>query len=187
MDDETLEALADLLDGDDELGWDDELGAAKPRRTPFGGRRPVKKPASKRKALMRAIASRMQGGDNPKRDFIMPFPAGTFTAAVTTLSLPQGPQKPFVGRRLVIDFGRVGTTSTGLVTITNLAVGVDPQFVATGSVPANAFSPTAVGTRLEMDASEPGITITMQLAVAPAPTMTDTIAVSAALIGPAVS
>jgi hypothetical protein len=177
----------DYLGDDDygypESGYDDELGA--PRRRVVRRAAPAR--GNKRAALARAFASRMASGGNPLRDFLMPFPVGTFTATSGPLTLPAQPQKRFIGERLVIAFGRNGTSATGLVTMTGLAVGVDPQFVVQGSVPADAFSPLAVGTRLKLDASVPGVLITLQLAVAPAPTMTDTIVVASTLIGPALS
>lgn len=192
-DDEGYEYVGD--EGYDEGG--DFLGAPRrapaPRQRTGGGIRPAqRRPAPRRQADPRMVRRQQfqtarAGSGDPLRDFLMPFPAGTFTAAVTTLALPASPQKPFLGERLVIDFGRVGTTSTGMVQLTSLTVGVDPQFVVNGSVPARAFDPLAVGTRLRLDASDAGVQVGMSLAIAPAPTMTDTVAVSSALIGPALS
>jgi hypothetical protein len=119
-------------------------------------------------------------------DQIVPFSAATLTAAAPTNTLNAFPQRAFMLRRLVISLGRVGATAlTALVTVTQLTVGADPQFVATGAIPADMFSNNAVGVRLKPNAARPGITIFLGVAAAGlvAP---DTVAVSAAGIGPAI-
>jgi hypothetical protein len=119
-------------------------------------------------------------------DQIVPFSAATLTAAAPTATLNAFPQRAFMLRRLVISLGRVGATAlTALVTVTQLTVGADPQFVATGAIPADMFANTAVGVRLKPNAARPGITIFLGMAAAGlvAP---DTVAVSAAGIGPAI-
>lgn len=119
-------------------------------------------------------------------DQIVPFSAATLTAAVPTATLNAFPQRAFMLRRLVISLGRIGATAlTSLVTVTQLTVGADPQFVATGAIPADMFANTAVGVRLKPNAARPGITIFLGMAAAGlvAP---DTVAVSAAGIGPAI-
>ena len=106
---------------------------------------------------------------------------------MNTLNLAAAPQRAFQMRRLVIDFGRVGTSSTGLVQVTQLTVGADPQFVQTGAIPASMFSSAAVGLGLKGTGARPGVTLTLSLSVTPAPGSTDTILVSAAATGPAIS
>lgn len=119
-------------------------------------------------------------------DQIVPFSAATLTAAAPTAVLTAFPQRAFMLRRLVISLGRIGATAlTSLVTVTQLTVGADPQFVATGSIPADMFSNNAVGVRLKPNAARPGITIFLGMAAAGlvAP---DTVSVAAAGIGPAI-
>lgn len=154
-------------------GWDDELGAARRAR---GGRNP-------RQAMQRLQPD--AGGI--VLDQLLPFPNGSFTAAIAALTLSAAPQRAFRMRRLVIDFGRVGATATGLVQVTQLTIGADPQFVATGSIPAAMFASTAVGVHLKGNAARPGVTVVLALSVTPAPGAGDTILVSAAATGPSIA
>lgn len=192
-----------ILSGYDDMGAYEDMGFnpfGAIRRILPGGRRPAPRRPAPRPAGMRpalpaaapvaarrsALAAFQPDATGLPLDQVMPFPAGTFTAAVTTLLLQAQPQREFQPRRLVIDLGRVGASATGLVTVTQFTVGADPQFVNTGAIPASMFQATAVGILLKPAAARPGVTISLGLAVAPAPAGADTIAVSAAAVGPAV-
>lgn len=181
-----------ILAGYEDMGAYDDMGAL---RMPFGIRLPGGRPAPR--ALPRPAAAPVQ----PRRaalaayqpdaagmplDQIMPFTGGSFTSTVTALNLTGQPQRAFQPRRLVVDLGRVGATSTGLVQVTQFTVGADPQFVATGSIPVTMFQATAVGIMLKPAAARPGITITLSLSLTGALTAPDTITVSAAAVGPAI-
>jgi hypothetical protein len=178
-----------ILSGYDDMGYDDEMGARRravaPRARPAPARavaiRPA--PAAARQAALRSF---MADSNGLPVDQVMPFPTGQFTSAVTTLLLTAQPQREFQPRRLVIDFGRVGATSTGLVSVTQFTVGADPQFVTTGSIPASMFSPTAVGMSLKPSAARPGVTIALGLSLLGALTNPDVVNVVAAAVGPAV-
>lgn len=176
----------DDMGGDDEAGWNPfKRRRAAPRRGVPAARRlaPPAAPAAARRQALRQFQPDATG---LPLDQIMPFPAGVFTAAVTTLLLQAQPQREFQPRRLVIDLGRVGATATGLVTVTQFTVGADPQFVNTGAIPASMFQATAVGILLKPAAARPGVTISLGLSIAPAPGAGDTVTVSAAAVGPAV-
>ena len=173
-----------ILSGYDDMGYDD-MGARRRRIVP--ARRPAPRPAANPAAARRSALRAFQpDATGLPLDQIMPFPAGTFTSAVTTLLLQAQPQREFQPRRLVIDLGRVGATATGLVTVTQFTVGADPQFVNTGAIPASMFQATAVGIMLKPAAARPGVTVSLGLSVAPAPGVGDSIVVSAAAVGPAV-
>lgn len=108
----------------------------------------------------------------------------TFSATSgTALSTSTRPQKPFKGRRLVIDIARTGTTSTGLVSITALSVGVNNQLVSQGPVSAGAFAAGAFDCNVEMSACSSALDITINYAISAAPTTTDTVVVGATLFG----
>jgi hypothetical protein len=109
-----------------------------------------------------------------------------FTATSgTLLTLTAQPQRPFRGRRLIVDITRTGASSTGLVTISQLVVGANNQLPGTGAISAAAFAANAVGVNLDMDPATPGVNISLQLNISAAPTMTDRVDISATIIGEA--
>lgn len=112
------------------------------------------------------------------------FNVVTFTATSgTALPATTRPQKPFKGRRLVVDIARSGATATGLVAIASVLVGVNNQFVSTGSVGAGAFAPTAFDCNVELSACTSALDITVNYTLSAAPTMTDTVTIGTTLFG----
>jgi hypothetical protein len=112
------------------------------------------------------------------------FSTVTFTATSgTALAATTRPQKPFKGRRLVCDVARTGATSTGLVTVTSVTIGVNNQFVSTGPVGVGAFAATAFDCNVELSACSSALDINVNYAIAAAPTMTDTVAIATTLFG----
>ena len=112
------------------------------------------------------------------------FTVVTFSASSgTALTATTRPQKPFKGKRLVVDIARAGTTSTGLVTITAINVGVNNQLVSSGAVGAGAFAATSFDTNVELSACSSALDITVNYAINTAPTTTDTVAISTTLFG----
>jgi hypothetical protein len=110
-----------------------------------------------------------------------------FTATSgTLLTVTASPQRPFRGRRLIIDLTRTGATATGLVTLTRFDVGVDNQLPGAGAIGAGAFAATAFGVDLDLDPATPGVNITLQFNISAAPTMTDRVDIAVTLIGQAV-
>ena len=111
----------------------------------------------------------------------------TFTATSgTALPAITRPQKPFKGRRLVVDIARTGATATGLITVTSLTVGVNNQFVSTGAVGAGAFAATAFDCNVELSACSSALDITVNYATTLAPTAPDTISIGTTLFGESV-
>lgn len=163
-------------------------GRRKPaaRRQPVAVRLPARPAAASTAARRNALADYQPDATGLPLDQVMPFPNGQFTSVVTTLLLQAQPQREFQPRRLVIDLGRVGATSTGLVQVTQFTVGADPQFVNTGSIPAAMFQATAVGIALKPAAARPGVTVSLGLSLTGALTAPDVINVSAAAVGPAI-
>lgn len=112
------------------------------------------------------------------------FGASAFTAVSgNIIALQALPQRPFKGQRLVIDLTRSGPTSTGLVTVNRLDVGVVNQLVSSGALSVTAFAATAFDVNMELDPATPGIAITVQLATSVIPTAPDRIDFSATLFG----
>jgi len=176
MDDEDAIVLAGYGGYGEQVGYDEDVGARRRRRR--GGGVPP---------MVRRMAQIAPDAGQIGLDQVMPFPNGTFTSLVTTLNLPAQPQRKFQLARLVIDTARIGATSTGLVQVTQLTVGAEPQFVNTGSVPISMFGATAVGIHLRANAARPGVVVTLSLSLTGALTAPDTIVVSAAGVGPALS
>ena len=176
-----------ILAGYDDMGADDDGDMGARRRVARRGGWPARAlPARPSAAPRRAALDAYQpDATGLPLDQIMPFTNGQFTSAVTTLNLTGNPQRAFQPRRLVVDLGRVGATSTGLVQVTQFTIGADPQFVSTGSIPVVMFQATAVGIMLKPAAARPGITITLSLSLTGALTAPDVINVSAAAVGPA--
>ncbi len=112
------------------------------------------------------------------------FGASAFTATSgNIIALQALPQRPFKGQRLVIDLTRTGATSTGLVTVNRLDVGVVNQLVSSGALSVTAFAATAFDVNMQLDPATPGIAITVQLATSVIPTSPDRIDFSATLFG----
>lgn len=181
---------------DDELGYeDDELGRRilSPTRRRFGAvRRSM--PATSQRALKRyatQLSPTKFVGSPPRgaREWPLGFPVASFVnAGPTAITVVSAPQRVFKGARLVIDIARGGATATGLVTITNLAIGAVDQRIAAQPLAAGAFAPNAFGVELDLDPAQPGIDITIGLALgAPALGVGDTVDVSVVLIGGSLS
>lgn len=112
------------------------------------------------------------------------FTVVIFTATSgTALAATTRPQKPFKGRRLVVDLARTGASATGLVTITSILIGVNNQLVSTGAVGAGAFAATAFDCNVELSACSSALDMTVNYAISAAPTTTDTVAISTTIFG----
>lgn len=115
------------------------------------------------------------------------FNVVTFTATSgTALTATTRPQKPFKGKRLIVDIARTGTTATGLVSIASLTVGVNNQFVSTGAVGAGAFAAGAFDANVELSACSSALDISVNYTISAAPTTTDTVTVGTTLFGESV-
>jgi hypothetical protein len=112
------------------------------------------------------------------------FNAVIFSAASgNTLNATTRPQKPFKGKRLVVDIARSGATATGLITVTDIRIGVQSQLVSTGSIGAGSFAATAFDVNMELSACTTALDITVSYANALTPTSPDTIQVATTLFG----
>ena len=112
------------------------------------------------------------------------FSTVTFTATSgTSLVASTRPQKPFKGRRLVVDIARTGATATGLITITAINIGVNNQLVSSGAIGAGAFAATAFDCNVELSACSTALDITVNYSTTLAPTAPDNIAIATTLFG----
>lgn len=113
----------------------------------------------------------------------IPLGFGTHTflnAAATSVTLTARPQRPVRPIKLVIIVNRSAGATAEAVTVTNLQVGQVSQFGGSAALPAEAF--TADNTLpLAGTSAQPGIDITITLAVSAAPGVGESIAVTALL------
>jgi hypothetical protein len=89
------------------------------------------------------------------------FPVGFTLLAVppgTPVEIEVKPQVLFKGKRLAI-----GASTAKDFIIIDIKVGKNSQLAATGEMGAEAFSSLAVGTQMELDTAQPGITITLRI------------------------
>jgi hypothetical protein len=168
---------------DDFVMGDDELGAIV-----RASRRAAASYAGRRAMPVARLMSKIPGAPAVGlRQYPLGFGVFTFTAASgTATTVTATPQRPFKGRRLVIDIARTGATATGLVSITSLLVGQNNQLVSAQALPAAAFGPTSFGVDLDLDPATPGILLVLALSISVAPGGADTVAVSPAIIGDAI-
>ena len=110
---------------------------------------------------------------------------GVFTSGFTSIQFTARPQAPFHPERLLASVRRTGTAAAGnIITAQNLFVGRDLQLVELGGFDIEFFSPTAFGVRLQLDAAQPGVLISIDCtAVGATLTSTDTLAVSLMFLG----
>jgi hypothetical protein len=148
-------------------------------------RRPAAQRTASRQVPMRMLVPSTPGvPNNGLREQPLGLGAVAFTnASGTILTLQASPQRPFKGRRLVLDITRTGAGATGLVTVTRLDVGSDNQLAGSGALSSSAFGATAVDVPLDLAPATPGILITVQLAVSVAPGAGERIDVSGTLFG----
>jgi hypothetical protein len=112
------------------------------------------------------------------------FTTVAFTATSgTALPATTRPQKPFKGKRLVVDIARTGATATGLVTVTSLTIGVNNQFVSTNAVGAGSFAAGSFDTNVELSACSSALDIVVNYAISAAPAMTDRVDIATTLFG----
>ena len=110
---------------------------------------------------------------------------GVFDVANSTIVYVGRPQKPFQGERLVSTVRR-SATATSTIDASTIVVGVEPQTLQIAPFDVEAFSPSAFGVRLRMDASGPGIEIKMPCNATPAPAGVETITVRNVIFGHAI-
>jgi hypothetical protein len=117
-----------------------------------------------------------------------PFPAHQFTnGSALLVNVVATPQKPFKGVRWVIAEARSAATVVGLLTVANVFVGVQPQAVAIGNIPAAAYAANAFQVDRALTPCPPGVNITIQIALSITPPAGETLDVAITLIGLAVA
>lgn len=84
--------------------------------------------------------------------------SGTTVAAAATGTLQNNPQRLFKPSRLVIP-----SDVAGLFSVLNIFIGVKPQLVATGGMPARLFSEQSFDTDFEGDTAQISQTVAVQI------------------------
>lgn len=150
----------------------DELGAIFPMR---GARR----------AQLRSLVPKIPGVPANERRR-QPLGGGTVTFSAssgTSLSFTILPQKPFLIRRVITSIARSGTTATGLVSITRIAIGANDQLVQAAGFPADLFSAASADVDVVFDPASVGQQIVIQASISAAPTTTDTVVLGIGFLG----
>jgi hypothetical protein len=110
-----------------------------------------------------------------------------FTATSgTALPAETRPQKPFKGRRLVVEIARTGASATALVKVTSITVGTNNQFVSTQSTSAGAYAGGNFDVNVELSACTSALDIAVNYSIRTAPAMADTIEIGTTLFGESV-
>lgn len=159
----------DDVDGmDDEIDGMDEIG-----RLRRGQRRRLARLAQSNPGAARRLASgrgategRNLVATGQRREYL-PFSgtAALAAAAASVATLSVTCQKAFQPERLIVSIVDVttGADQTGSCTVTQLEIGADNQFVASGEMPAAAYAPNAIGSDMVLDPLGPGITATLEV------------------------
>jgi hypothetical protein len=112
------------------------------------------------------------------------FTTVAFTATSgTALPAVTRPQKPFKGKRLVVDIARTGASATGLITITSITIGVNNQLVSTNAIGAGAFAAGSFDTNVELSACSSALDINVNYAISAAPAGADRVDIATSLFG----
>lgn len=114
----------------------------------------------------------------------LPIGATSFTATSgTSLTLTTRTQRPYRPTRMIIVVNRTGATATGLITVSEIKVGQDPQPAAAGSMPAEGFGPQVWDADVDFTPITPGIDASVTFGNSVVPTAPDKIDVSAMFVG----
>lgn len=148
-----LDEIAGEEIGAEEWVGDDDIGAA-PRSRGVMARRAGSRPAA---APSPGAVRVKSGGYTKHRRQYLPIASSGTVAAAASATITIAPQTLFRGRRLVVP-----SAIAASFTIDDIKVGNTSQGAAAGSVPAEAFLPTATGEdNLQMDTANPGKTVTL--------------------------
>jgi len=154
--------------------------------------------ARKVRRKITAPGPRATGGGTTNKTSVkrVPFglqtPAGAnfiqFTASSgTTLFFEVEPQRDFQAERLLITQSRSGTTATGLSVVTSIKVGDVEQLPSSGGVPVEMFSADATESAIDLSNCRGGIKLRITIVISAAPTMTDTVTITAGFYGKVVA
>jgi hypothetical protein len=94
------------------------------------------------------------------------FPIGFNSSALTNGVVPAGGTSPIEQKPQVIFRGERLAVPNSIVLnfdIADVKVGKDSQLASPGAMPSECFSNLSVGVRMQLDTSEPGITITLSM------------------------
>lgn len=177
--DDELEGAEDYEDIDGDM-----MGAARPVRRIV----PVRRPALRLPAKPGWRKAQVTPGVNAPDQMLYPLPltgveGSAFAVGTTSINFLGRPQKPFRGERLVITFARPSTSAGVLLIVTAISVGTDLQMVELGSMPAEAFSPTAFGVRLKMKPAAVGNEVSVRMSAVGVFGAGDTIPTAVAIFG----
>jgi hypothetical protein len=180
-----MEDMGALMD----MGDYDDMGAPIAARRPGG--RLLRIPQTGRGAIRGRppIVSAMPGVPTPTQ---ARQPLGltnvVFTAASAQLLAMTGlPQRPFRGRRLVLNVLRTAGAAAIGVNVVAIMTGQTNEMAGQQPTFAEAFGPLATDMVMQMQPAGPGITISVQCATTAAPAGADTVTVQGQILGDVVA
>jgi hypothetical protein len=178
---EAIELLGALMDDEDPI-----LGLRVPRGRGIGPRR---RRRVARKALAKALVPRTPGVPAPGgREQPLGFEPIQFTdASALILEMVCEPDRPFKGRRLIIDAVRSAAGIGGLLTVRRFDIGGKNQLASREPVTITAFQPDATLSILLLDPITPGVPGVLEIEASVQPTTSATVDVGAALYGLSIS
>ena len=110
--------------------------------------------------------------------------AGFVVAGPVQINLTSAPQRLYQPRKMVVSVARFGVTSTGLVTLQNVAVGGAAQAVSGVPLPSGLFGEATQENRIQWDQASPGVNISMDVNLGlPLLLVADLVDVSVGFIG----
>lgn len=157
------------VSGDDDIGadymGDDEIGAAVRKTLKKRGVSPTR--ANVAAVVKPSIASRLAatapGGTDSGRVQMLPLDSITTIAAAATSVVNGNPQRKFRADRFTVSPSR-SAAGASLWLINSVNIGVDPQFVANGTVDGTTFDPLATsGANMLGSTATPGINISVSV------------------------
>lgn len=186
-------AISSSVGGLQHVGYDEtgaaifrqfQRGAPAPRRIA-----PTHQGAHPGEPAVSRVYSKLPG--IPSQDSVMiPMPLLTSAFTATSgVSLPvnQAPTKGFRPRRMVYVETRTGASATGLVTLLTPTIGSRVQAAASGALSAQQYAPNAYDTDVKWDDLQPGVPLTMTVAITVAPTTTDRVDFALSVNGESIS
>lgn len=179
--DEAIELLGAIM------GEDDPILGVRVRRG--RGIAPRRRRRAARKALVKALVPKTPGVPEPGgREQPMGFSPVQFTdASALILELEANPDRPFKGRRLIVEAVRSASGIGGLLTVRRFDIGGKNQLVSREPVIFGAFQADATLSILLLDPITPGVPAVLEVEASVQPTAAATVDVGATLYGLSIS
>jgi hypothetical protein len=180
-DDEAIELLGAIMEDEDPI-----LGLRVPRGRALA---PRARRRAARRAMVKALVPRTPGVPKPGgREQVLGFEPVQFdNTSALILELTAEPDRPFKGRRLIIEAVRSAAGSGGLLTVRRFDIGGKNQLSSREPVLFAAFQPDATLSILLLDPITPGVPAVLEVEASAQPGVGETVDVGATLYGLSIS